>query len=74
MGTVLRRRGATWGLVLWSGYVGLWMTLTDSSPTVATLWWVAGVVSVAMLLPTYRLAFGGRPASPPAPPGDADAA
>jgi hypothetical protein len=72
MTSFLHWRMITWLLVLWSAYIATWMLVTGSGPTVAVVWWLAGVVGLALLRPAYRMAPTGRePASPPAP-GDAE--
>ena len=33
-----------WVLVLWSGYVALWMVIVGAGVAGAVLWWLAGVI------------------------------
>jgi hypothetical protein len=72
MAYVLRGRGMSWALALWSAYVATWMVLTESGPARGVAWWLAGVVCAALLRPTYRLAFSGTPSPPTVLPGDVD--
>ncbi|WP_329642807.1 hypothetical protein [Gaiella sp.] len=72
MANVLRGRGMSLALALWSAYVATWMVLTESGPGRGVAWWLAGVVCAALLLPTYRLASSGTPAPSPALPGDVE--
>ena len=67
----LHWRGMTWVLLLWGAYVATWMMVTDSGLTLAAVWWLAGMVGLTVLRPTYRMVLTGRPSPPTACPGDA---
>ena len=40
----LHWRRMRWGLVLWAGYVALWMVIVGSGVAIAVFWWLTGVV------------------------------
>ena len=61
MTNFLHWRKMTWALVLWSGYVATWAVITDSGPTIVTLWWLAGMILFGTLwLGTQPLFQRGR--------------
>jgi hypothetical protein len=53
----------TWVHVLWSGYIAMWMTATDSGVTVAAVWWLVGMAGLALLRSRYPTASRERAAS-----------
>lgn len=51
----LHWRATTWVLVLWSGYLAVWMVVTGSGPVIVALWWLAGVGLLQLILqPLYQ--------------------
>ncbi len=61
MTNFLHWRKMTWALVLWSGYVTVWMVVTGSGPAIVTLWWLAGMITLGLLwLATQPLFRQGR--------------
>jgi hypothetical protein len=44
MTSFLDWRKTTWALVLWSGYIALWMVISGSDLALAGVWWLAGAV------------------------------
>jgi hypothetical protein len=65
-----RWRRLPWAPAFWSGYVALWMLVTDSGLTLASMWWLAGMAGLSLLRPTYRTARNGSPSPAPESPGD----
>lgn len=56
MANVLRGRGMSWALALWSVYIVTWTVVTEPGRVQAAGWWLAGVACVALLRPTRPLA------------------
>ena len=57
----LHWRKMTWLLVLWSGYMPVWMVVTGSGAVVVVLWWLAGMILLGSLwLATQPLFQQGR--------------
>ena len=57
----LHWRRMRWGLVLWGGYVVLWMVTVGSGVAMAVLWWLTGVVVFGSLwLATQPRLWRGR--------------
>jgi hypothetical protein len=55
MTTFLHWRVTTWVLVLWSGYLAVWMVVTGSGPVIVALWWLAGLGLLQLILqPLYQ--------------------
>lgn len=46
MTTFVFGRPTTWLLVLWSGYIATWATVSGSGPAIVAAWWLAGVALV----------------------------
>jgi hypothetical protein len=40
----LHWRKMTWALLLWSGYIATWATMTGSGPAIIIVWWLVGLV------------------------------
>jgi hypothetical protein len=68
MANVLRGRGMTWALALWSAYIVTWTLVTEPGPAHAAAWWLAGIACAALLRPTSRIAPSEDPAIPAALP------
>lgn len=68
----LHWRGMTWVLLLWGGYIAMWVMVTDSGLTLAAVWWLAGMIGLTVLRPTYRVVLTGRPFPPSAFPSADD--
>jgi hypothetical protein len=56
MSNVLRGRGMTWALALWSAYIVTWTLVTEPGLGHGAAWWLAGIACVALLRPTSRIA------------------
>jgi len=51
----LHWRATTWVLVLWSGYLAVWMVVTGSGPVIVALWWLTGLGLLQLILqPLYQ--------------------